>query len=254
MMFVHGMRHPVEVGRPSGLHSHKTLEIVYHPVGGGVVHHPGNREIHFEADSITIHAPGEPHDQVMKDSGDDMCVQLTTPQNCPTLPSSGLFIPRLNDSVVAAEIQSLSRGCTQISPVEQAILNLRGTAVLMNLLQIFVSQERTTDVESAQSHVSKAERFMRDRFASIRTLGEVCDHVGVSHDHLRHIFKRTRGKTLIRYLNEVRIERAKAMLVHSRLPMKEISTICGFRDEYYFSSVFRMITQTPPGQYRIKNR
>lgn len=247
------MRHAVEVGRPSGLHSHKTLEIVYHPVGRGVVQLSRRREINFEEDSVTIHAPNEKHNQIMENSGEDMCLHLALPQPTPELPLTGLLIPRLNNPAIATDIQSLAHGHTQISPIEQVILNLRGTAVLMSLLQIFVNQEQLTDIRSAEYHVSKAERFIGEHFASIRSLGEVSEHVGVTHDHLRHLFKRARGQTLIRHLNEVRIERAKAMLVHSRLPLKEISTVCGFRDEYYFSSVFRMITQTTPGQYRITN-
>jgi AraC-like DNA-binding protein len=39
-------------------------------------------------------------------------------------------------------------------------------------------------------------------------------------------------------------------LRHSRLPLKQIATLCGFKDEYYFSAVFRQLTQSSPGDFR----
>ena len=34
--------------------------------------------------------------------------------------------------------------------------------------------------------------------------------------------------------------------------MKQIATMCGFKDEYYFSAVFRKFTATAPGAYQNK--
>ena len=51
-----------------------------------------------------------------------------------------------------------------------------------------------------------------------------------------------------------RIERAKTLLVHSQLSLKQIATLCGFRDEYYFSAVFRRFADLPPGRYRARQR
>ncbi len=103
-----------------------------------------------------------------------------------------------------------------------------------------------------EQYVRAAEQFIRENFATIRSLRVVADAAGVGYDHLRHLFKERRGRSLVRYLNEVRMERAKTLLVHSRLPLKQIATMCGFRDEYYFSAVFRRHVQMPPGRYRAR--
>ena len=105
---------------------------------------------------------------------------------------------------------------------------------------------------AGEEHVAAAELFIRENFASIRSLRNVAATAGIGYDHLRHLFKKTRGRSLVQYLNEVRMERATTLLVHSRLPLKQIATMCGFRDEYYFSAVFRRHVRMPPGRYRAR--
>ena len=44
------------------------------------------------------------------------------------------------------------------------------------------------------------------------------------------------------YINRIRIERAKNMLVQTQLSVKDISEICGYSDYPYFARVFKQIT------------
>jgi transcriptional regulator GlxA family with amidase domain len=101
-----------------------------------------------------------------------------------------------------------------------------------------------------ERHVRKAEHYINEQYGKIDSLRQVAEAIGIGYDHLRHSFKARRGKSLVRQLNEVRVERAKALLAHSRLPLKQISSMCGFRDEYYFSAVFRKLAHAAPGRYR----
>ena len=85
----------------------------------------------------------------------------------------------------------------------------------------------------------------RDLEALAQGLKEV-----VSHDYLRHCFKDRYRGSLAGWLSEVRIERAKELLVHSRLPLKTVAAMCGFANERYFSSVFRKREACAPGEFR----
>jgi len=102
------------------------------------------------------------------------------------------------------------------------------------------------------SHPAVEIVFMSEHFAGISSLRDVAEHVGVSHDHLRHLFIKARGRSLIRHLNEIKVARAKILLTNSPLPLKQIAATCGFKDEYYFSAVFRRLTNLSPGLYRNK--
>ena len=58
------------------------------------------------------------------------------------------------------------------------------------------------------------ERDPRNAGTSLR---DVAAGAGVGYDHLRHLFSQHRGRSLVQYLNEVRMERATTLLAHSRL-------------------------------------
>jgi AraC-like DNA-binding protein len=251
LAFVNGMRVGVERGICCHVHSHdRAFEIVHHPSNRGVARVAQRREIAFSSGSVVIHAPGEPHDQVMTVPGVDFCVHVAAPTRGRDVPASSLYVPPLTDATLIEDIRLLSQSPPARTGVEQAVLNLRATALLLSLIQLACARRDEETTDPALRHVLKAEQYMGARFATIKSLREVAAHVGLSADHLRHCFQAIRGKSMVRYLNELRIDRARTLLVHSRLPLKQISAMCGFGDEYYFSTVFRRLTRTTPGRYR----
>ncbi|WP_232766541.1 helix-turn-helix transcriptional regulator [Geminisphaera colitermitum] len=141
------------------------------------------------------------------------------------------------------------------SATQAAVLNLRATAVLLQVLErAFVRRvSEEMDAGRGERHVRAAERYVQEHYARIGSIPEIAEAAGVGGDHLRHLFLRVRGRTLVSYLNEVRVARAQTLLVHSPLSLKEIATLCGWRDEYYFSAVFRRARGVSPGRYRERN-
>lgn len=250
LLFVHGLNHLLPVDHYGVAHSHSALEIVYHPSGRGVTRAGGGKSVAFREGSAVIYVANERHDQLMERGGEDLCVQLAVPEEGHALPASCLYVPQVVSASMREDLYLLSRGNPRLSRIEQSIFNLRATAVLLGLIQIACDDRSWAEAGLAEQHALKAERYICDSFATIGSLDEVARHVGVSHDYLRHIFQLRRGKTLVRHLGEVRIDRAKMLLKHSHLPMKQIATLCGYKDEYYFSAVFRRMVHTTPGGYR----
>ena len=121
---------------------------------------------------------------------------------------------------------------------------------MLALVDIVTKASREDALPPSERHVMQAERFMSEHFADIRSLRDVAGHVGVSHDHLRHLFSNARGRSMVRHLNEIKVARAKILLTNSPLPLKQIAATCGFKDEYYISAVFRRLTNLSPGLYR----
>ena len=67
-------------------------------------------------------------------------------------------------------------------------------------------------------------------------------------DYLNRVFKKNIGKTIFVYLNEIRIHHAKELIATTSMKLLEIGYRVGFRDEYYFSKVFKKYTGMSPGQ------
>ena len=189
----------------------------------------------------------------MTSDGEDLCVQIALPAGLSRKLRGGMFVPRVNQSWLSEEIQQLCRSRGQPAGLEQRVFDLRASAVLLALVDIATKASREDSLPQAERHVLQAEQFMSEHFAGIPSLSDVAAHVGISHDHLRHLFRKARGHSLVRQLNEIKVARAKILLTNSPLPLKQIAATCGFRDEYYFSAVFRKLTKLPPGLYRSKS-
>jgi AraC-like DNA-binding protein len=81
----------------------------------------------------------------------------------------------------------------------------------------------------------------------------VAEHFGVSPTHISRLF-RTEGQLSFNdYLNFVRIDRAKFLLVGYELPVKNVAANCGFNDVGHFCRVFKKTTKMTPTEYRANH-
>ncbi len=250
LAFLAGWRAPVCEGVSCQVHAHPSIEMVYHRKGSGLTRlGKGQQEsLSFSEGSCVLYAPGLLHDQVMDEPGEDLCVHLALPHHFKKKLKGCLLVP---DAVrkLTGDWDRLTAGRDAIDPMEKCILNLRATTALLEILHQSLAPAKREFVAGKQP-VSRAEDYIRQNFASITSMWEVADYAGLSRDRLRHIFKQQRGMSLVAFLTQVKLERAKSLLVHSNLPLKQIATLCGFQDAYYFSNVFKRHVGIPPGGYR----
>ncbi len=76
---------------------------------------------------------------------------------------------------------------------------------------------------------------------------------GVSPAHFARSFKRAFGVPPHRYLLTVRLERAKALLGESTLPITEIALSCGWTSVGTFGRTFRDVIGDSPSGFRDKH-
>jgi len=82
----------------------------------------------------------------------------------------------------------------------------------------------------------------------------VAREIGLSRDHLRHVFKEETGKTVLDRLTDIRMDRAKRLLDEGALKVYEIAERVGYRNGQYFSQVFRKTAGMTPLEYMEKRR
>lgn len=97
--------------------------------------------------------------------------------------------------------------------------------------------------------VEYAKQYMEQYFNRDLTADHIASVVGVSPSHLRALFQKSEGISPIRYLNRVRVERAKEMLSSGMFALSEVADACGFQNVYYFNRVFKTHVGIPPGKY-----
>lgn len=78
----------------------------------------------------------------------------------------------------------------------------------------------------------------------------VAEVAGMSASHFRRIFKSTYQLSPIKYINSVRLSRAKEMIRYSSASFSEIANKTGFANLYYFSRIFKKEIGCTPSEYR----
>lgn len=81
-------------------------------------------------------------------------------------------------------------------------------------------------------------------------MNPLIEATGYSKSHFHKLFHDTTGVSPIEFIHLNRIDRAKKLLSQSRdYSIKEIATLCGYTDVYYFSRMFRKKTGMSPSQF-----
>lgn len=98
----------------------------------------------------------------------------------------------------------------------------------------------------------KAVSYLKENLAQRVTLEELAQHVGLSKSYLSTIFKTELGQTFTDYVNWMRIEKSKELLLNPRLSLAAIADLIGYNDQSYFTKKFSQLAGMSPGQYRKK--
>ena len=122
----------------------------------------------------------------------------------------------------------------------------RKNLVLDLLLKLYRRQmEKNVDSENV---IRSAIIFINNNINRELSVADVAGRCNLSESHFRRLFKVATGRSPKEFIISRKISRAKSLL-SSRLPVKEISTMLGYRDEFYFRRIFRKVTGITPGQY-----
>ncbi len=98
--------------------------------------------------------------------------------------------------------------------------------------------------------VTLAMEFMSEHLGQDITRDDIARAAHLSSYHFSRLFKEQMGRSCNEMLNQLRVDRASEMLVRSGRSLVEIAIDCGFKDQSYFTKVFRRHMGSTPGQYR----
>ncbi len=101
--------------------------------------------------------------------------------------------------------------------------------------------------------VDLAKEYVEEHYYENLMLTDVARKAGISPGYLSTLFQKQLSKGFVDYLNEIRIEHACTYLQQNYLKTYEIAYKVGFKDEKYFSKVFKKIKGMSPSEYRKIN-
>lgn len=94
------------------------------------------------------------------------------------------------------------------------------------------------------------DEYLNAHFTEDITAMDIARELGIGKTKLYEIAKRNYGVGIAEHLRNLRIEKAKTLLLSEELPLAEIALQCGFKDYNYFITVFRKKVGSSPKQYQ----
>lgn len=85
------------------------------------------------------------------------------------------------------------------------------------------------------------------------SLEAICKNLNISVGYASSSFKKHKGISIMKYLREIKIERAKILLLSTDKTILEISILLGFHDQSHFTNTFKKIVLMSPTEFRNKN-
>lgn len=110
------------------------------------------------------------------------------------------------------------------------------------------------EMEQTNYFIQTAKEYIAEHCTENISLADVAEAAGISSGYLSTMFTQYEKCGFVDYLNKVRIEMACCYLEQKSLKNYEIAYKVGFRDEKYFSKVFKKIKGVTPREYRNKNK
>jgi len=98
--------------------------------------------------------------------------------------------------------------------------------------------------------IYKAINYIKHNYMRKISLEDVASHVYLSPSYFSKVFNEGVGCSFNNYLNKVRIDASKRLLMDKSLSIVEVSNISGYEDQSYFNKVFKKLTGMSPGRYR----
>ncbi len=139
------------------------------------------------------------------------------------------------------------------------ITDIKMLSVMFELFSLNKKQtsEREAKAISTSSgmseHVFKAVRFMSKNYRTQIGVSEVAAAAHISEKYLRELIKKETGKSVQRYLTDLRLSAAKTLLSNSKYNIGEVANLSGFGEYRNFVRVFKERYGIAPTEYRSRS-
>lgn len=125
---------------------------------------------------------------------------------------------------------------------------------ILSLILLQLNNEKSYFSDTCENTVANTilRYIYRNYFRKI-SIKELSTIVRLSEDYVGKIFKKQTGCTISKALTQVRIQKAKELLLQTDLSLKNIAEMVGFSDAFYLSKSIKSELKQSPSQIR-KNK
>lgn len=119
---------------------------------------------------------------------------------------------------------------------------------MLQLLQLTLGE--MPEIQSKNKTFDSILAYVQRNMTQNISLRDIANACVCSESTVSHLFKEYTGRSVKRYISDLRIKQAQKLLLASDMPITNISLLCGFSDSNYFSATFKKATGISPTRYR----
>lgn len=137
-------------------------------------------------------------------------------------------------------------------PGSTRVLQALSIEICHDLIRSVANVSIENDTISNRLEISRAITFIHTNINEKITVSQIAHSVNMSTSHFARLFKLETGETPLAYLQAVRLERVKKLLVSSNKTITEIALENGFSSSAYLSTSFMKKYDMTPSTYQKK--
>ncbi len=130
----------------------------------------------------------------------------------------------------------------------------RGSELVYNFLLTLMKNSRSDESEQKDFTISKikpAIDFMNKNLGLSIGIEEIAGSIDITPQHFCLIFKSVMNQRPFEYLNSLRINYSKKLLLENRAyTIKKVSELSGYPSQSYFCQIFKRIERITPAEFR----
>jgi len=243
-----------EIAQPFPSHFHEHYVIGFVEEGQRALS-CGNKEYSLNKGNIVLFNPGDSHACVQSDEealdyrgfNINAAVMLDLAEEI----TGKRELPRFSKNVIYDE-----EAACYLRPLHEMLMkgtgDLEKEEALLFLIAMLIQNYRQPFercIPECRQGIEKACEFIEQHYKSHIYLDQICRYAGLSKSTLLRAFTKSKGVTPYRYLENIRINEAKKLLVHGTGPL-DAAIQTGFFDQSHFTNYFRSFIGLAPGVYR----
>lgn len=257
-----GREYPLDPGQHPRSYSSRVVlgrvlrefQVVYVTSGGGTFTDQLNGAREIFAGDIFLLFPGVWHSyHPNPDSGWQEYWVGFSGEHANRLVRNGLFETQKpiyhigHNQEIIGDYERIVQLCRDQTPGFQIRL---GALVLQLLAHIHTSETGSRLTNTDSELINSARSVMQLHLDTGIETEQIAEEIGIAYSYLLTIFRQHTGLTPYQYFLQLRIHRAKELLMDPKLSVKAISSMMNFENQYYFSRLFKRKTGCSPSQWK----
>lgn len=158
---------------------------------------------------------------------------------------------------VASSLATLIYTASETASKDSLYMDSLTTALTLRLISSHAAKQDLEQRDIAAGGLSPHKvklivDYLENHLQDSISLSELANLVGTSQRHFLRAFRHSTGLTPYQYLLNLRVERAREMVISTDLPLKVISVLCGFSSRSHLITTMRKRLKATPGQIRAE--